>query len=335
MRYLLSILTILAIIGSVWYNKGLTGKHYASVDKLNTKLEELQVTTEPKIARMNKRLDELFTAVDQENVDYQNKLAVIEARLDAAQRQQEGKARRALAHRALSAQEWKATLETFGARRVEIAQLLTKSRRQISDNNQKLAAIIKQDTEDMARREDSMRSSARSSLSSGRAGGRATSYALIEAREAMEKKHRNMTKAVGLQNGKLMESIQKMEDELVQMDRAEEDFMKSNSPHNKNYDPSGSKITPIKPAHPDILNLQNQHKTALVKLQRDIDAIQDAKLASHKKLERERKEINKQKMELQNTYQENLRTAQFTGYGAIGILAVLTLISFSFTNRYD
>lgn len=334
MRYLLSILTILAIIGSVWYNKGLTSEHHAAIDKLNVKLEEIQTTTEPKIAKADKQLNELFTAVDLEKVDYENKLAVIESRLGAAQKQQEGKAKRAIVHRKLSAQEWKATLEAFGTRREEIAKLLIKNRRQISDNNQKLASIIKRDTDDMAEREDSMRRSARSSLSSGRAGGRATSYAIIEAKEAMEKKHRNMAKAVALQNGNLMDSIQKMEGELVRMDRAEEEFMKANSPHNKNYDPSGSQLTPIKPAHPDILNLQNEHKKALVKLQRDIDALQEAKHVFHEKLVRERKEIDKQKMGLQNVYQERLRNAQFTGYGAIGILAVLTLISFSFTHRY-
>lgn len=136
----------------------------------------------------------------------------------------------------------------------------------------------------MAEREDSMRRSARSSLSSGRAGGRATSYAIIEAKEAMEKKHRNMAKAVALQNGNLMDSIQKMEGELVRMDRAEEEFMKANSPHNKNYDPSGSQLTPIKPAHPDILNLQNEHKKALVKLQRDIDPFRRQNMFSTRSL---------------------------------------------------
>lgn len=70
-------------------------------------------------------------------------------------------------------------------------------------------------------------------MASGRAGGRGTSYAIIEAKEAMEKKHRNMNKAVALQNRKLMESIDTMEKELVQMDRAEEKFMQLNSPHNK------------------------------------------------------------------------------------------------------
>ena len=78
-----------------------------------------------------------------------------------------------------------------------------------------------------------MRSAARASMASGRAGGRGTSYAIIEAKEAMEKKHRNMNKAVALQNRKLMESIDTMEKELVQMDRAEEKFMQLNSPHNK------------------------------------------------------------------------------------------------------
>lgn len=91
MRYLLSILTILAIIGSVWYNKGLTSEHHAAIDKLNIKLEEIQTTTEPKIAKADKQLNELFTAVDLEKADYENKLAFIESRLGAAQKQQEGR----------------------------------------------------------------------------------------------------------------------------------------------------------------------------------------------------------------------------------------------------
>lgn len=117
-----------------------------------------------------------------------------------------------------------------------------------------------------------MRSAARASMASGRAGGRGTSYAIIEAKEAMEKKHRNMNKAVALQNRKLMESIDTMEKELVQMDRAEEKFMQLNSPHNKpvahleHSEEFVAKVPVGEKAHQDLLKLHEEHKLSVKKL---------------------------------------------------------------------
>ena len=185
-----------------------------------------------------------------------------------------------------------------------------------------------------------MRSAARASMASGRAGGRGTSYAIIEAKEAMEKKHRNMNKAVALQNRKLMESIDTMEKELVQMDRAEEKFMQLNSPHNKpvahleHSEEFMEKVPVGEKAHQDLLKLHEEHKLSVKKLQNTINDLLDAKNSLETRLSDVRRDINKQKMDIQDKHQQRLRNAQFTGYAIIGILAILTLISFSFTNRY-
>lgn len=165
----------------------------------------------------------------------------------------------AIAKRKLTAEEWKTTLATFKTRRAEIAKLLKEHREQIASNNQKLADKISEDRNNIAKREDEMRRQASDRLAWGKAGGRGTSYAIIEAKEAMIKKHRSLTRAVNLQNQKLMESISNMENELVQMDRAEEAFMDKNSPHNKpinaNLDDSKEFVAEIDDADPELKNL--------------------------------------------------------------------------------
>ena len=185
-----------------------------------------------------------------------------------------------------------------------------------------------------------MKSAARASMASGRAGGRGTSYAIIEAKENMEKKHKDMTKAVALQNRTLMESIDTMEKELVQMDRAEEKFMQSNSPHNKpvthleHSEEFVAKVPVEEKAHQDILKLHEEYKLSVKKLQNTINNFQETKKSLETRLSDGRRDINKQKMDNADKHQQRLRNAQFTGYAIIGILAVLTLISFSITNRY-
>lgn len=355
MRYLLSILTILAIIGTVWYNNHLTAQHEQNVNELNSQLEKLQLTTEPKINNLERKLKETYDTLDLEEETFRNKRDALETILKQTQAQQERTAQQnaeralrrkkaavetALANRELTAKEWEVTLATFKTRRAEIAKLLDKNKQQITLNNQKLADIIKRDTEDIARREDAMKSAARASMASGRAGGRGTSYAIIEAKENMEKKHKDMTKAVALQNRTLMESIDTMEKELVQMDRAEEKFMQSNSPHNKpvthleHSEEFVAKVPVEEKAHQDILKLHEEYKLSVKKLQNTINNFQETKKSLETRLSDGRRDINKQKMDNADKHQQRLRNAQFTGYAIIGILAVLTLISFSITNRY-
>lgn len=355
MRYLLSILTILAIIGTVWYNNHLTAQHDQSVTALNSQLEKLQLTTEPKINNLEGKLKDTYDTLDLEEETFRNKRDALETIIAQTQAQQERTAQQnaerslrrkkaavqiAVANRELSAKEWEVTLATFKTRRAEIAKLLDKNKQQITLNNQKLAEIIKRDTEDIARREDAMRSAARASMASGRAGGRGTSYAIIEAKEAMQKKHGNMTKAVTLQNKKLMDSIDTMEKELVQMDRAEERFMQSNSPHNKpttNLEHSEefvAKMPAGEKSAQDLLKLHEEHKLTVKKIQRTINDLLETKSSLESRFNDTRRDINKQKMDIQDKHQQKLRNTQFTGYAIIGILAVLTLISFSFTNRY-
>lgn len=334
MKYLLAILTICAIIGSVWYPKNLQAQYDTEIDVLDARLKTVQAMQGEKITRLDNRLEEQYHAVDLEKADYHGKLQVIQTRLNATQERKAQARQIALSHRALSAKEWEATLATFQKRRQEIALQLEQNRRQITSNNVKLADIIQKDTEAIASREDSIRRSARASMNSGRAGGRATSYAIIDAKEAMQKKHKDMTAAVGIQNKRVMESIQTMENELVQMDRAEEEFMNVNSPHKKNYGPAIGRDEFGKAAHPDILKLQNEHKAALQRIQRDIDGAQQDRSALVQNLSDTLRSIGKQRVELTGKNQDRLQNARFTGYAAIGILAVLTLLSFVFSNRY-
>lgn len=335
MRYLLFILTILAIIGTVWYNNHLTAQHDQNVNDLNSQLEKLQLTTEPKINNLKRKLKETYETLDLEEETFRDKMDALERtaqqNAERSLRRKKAAVQAALVNRELTAKEWEVTLATFKTRRAEIAKLLVKNKQQITINNQNLAEIIKRDTEDIARREEAIRSAARAAMASGRAGGRGTSYAIIEAKEAMEKKHRNMTKAVSLQNKKLMESIDTMERELVQMDREEEKFMKSNSPHNKpveHLEHSKEFLAEVP------VGEHEKHKLSIKKLQDRINNLLEAKKSLETRFSDDRRNISKQKMELSDKHHQKLRTSQFTGYAIIGILAVLTLISFSFTNRY-
>lgn len=73
MRYLLSILTILAIIGTVWYNNHLTVQHDQNVNELNSQLEKLQLTTEPKINNLERKIKESYDTLDLEEETFRNK----------------------------------------------------------------------------------------------------------------------------------------------------------------------------------------------------------------------------------------------------------------------
>lgn len=348
MRYLLSILTILAIIVTVWYTKHLSAQHEQTITSLNAQLETVQSLAEPKINKMDSLLKEAYDTLDLEETTFRNKLDTLTRSITEEFNQQERTAhqnadrvlRHTLANRELTAKEWETTLGTFKSRREEIAKLLTQNNQQIVANNQKLADIIKQDTTDIANREDTMRRSARAAVSSGKAGGRATSYAIIDAKEAMEKKHRNMTRAVAAQNKKLTESIELMEEELVQMDRTEEKFMESNSPHNKQAAQRAAakkivaKVDSRVETHPDIIKIQDAHKLTIKDMQRNIDTFQENKRLLARNLREKRSDLLKQKTALREKYKTTLQNAQFTGYASIGILAVLTLIAFACTKRY-
>ncbi|WP_423232397.1 hypothetical protein PVA48_06150 [Akkermansia sp. JRP_AM1] len=229
-------MTILSIIGAVWYNNKLETSQQRESESLVAEYEKAEETTQQKIDKLDKEMNEASTAIDLEEDIYQKKILALQdkRKLEAETSQQnaERALRRkkaaleaALVKRKLNAEEWKATLATFKTRRAEIAKLLKENREQIASNNQKLADKISEDRNDMAKREDEMRRQASYNLTYEKKSGRGTTYAIIEAKEAMVKKHQSMTRAVNLQNQRLMASISDMENELVQMDRAEESFM--------------------------------------------------------------------------------------------------------------
>ena len=124
MRYLLSILTILAIIGTVWYNNHLTVQHDQNVNELNSQLEKLQLTTEPKINNLERKIKESYDTLDLEEETFRNKRDALETILKQTQAQQERTAQQnaeralrrkkaavetALANRELTAKEWEVT----------------------------------------------------------------------------------------------------------------------------------------------------------------------------------------------------------------------------------
>ena len=85
MRYLLSILTILAIIGTVWYNNHLTVQHDQNVNELNSQLEKLQLTTEPKINNLERKIKESYDTLDLEEETFRNKRDALETILKQTQ----------------------------------------------------------------------------------------------------------------------------------------------------------------------------------------------------------------------------------------------------------
>ena len=128
MRYLLSILTILAIIGTVWYNNHLTVQHDQNVNELNSQLEKLQLTTEPKINNLERKIKESYDTLDLEEETFRNKRDALETILkqrtaqqnaERALRRKKAAVETALANRELTAKEWEVTLATFKTRRAE------------------------------------------------------------------------------------------------------------------------------------------------------------------------------------------------------------------------
>ncbi|MFR7428750.1 MAG: hypothetical protein ACLUXT_00445 [Akkermansia muciniphila] len=218
---------------------------------------------------------------------------------------------------------------------MEIAKLL-KEHRERASNNQKLADKISEDRNNIAKREDEMRRQASVRLASGRAGGRGTSYAIIEAKEAMIKRHQSMTRAVKLQNQNLMESISNMENELVQMDRAEEAFMDKNSPHNSTgLDYSKEFVAEIDDADPELKKLADSHKKMLEELQDSLDAAGEKKDKLLRNWEKKRQNFSRTKTELNKKHHSAQNNAQFTGYAIIAIFALLSFLSFCFSNKYE
>ena len=112
MRYLLSILTILAIIGTVWYNNHLTVQHDQNVNELNSQLEKLQLTTEPKINNLERKLKESYDTLDLEEETFRNKRDALETILKQTQAQQERTAQQN-AERALPVSYTHLTLPTI------------------------------------------------------------------------------------------------------------------------------------------------------------------------------------------------------------------------------
>ena len=293
-------MTIMSIIGSVWYNNKLETQQELESESLAAEYEKAEEKVLKLTDKLDREINEMSNAINLEEDIYQKKDISFTKGKGKGSSNKPAKCRKistkkkkaaleaAIAKRKLTAEEWKTTLATFKTRRAEIAKLLKEHREQIASNNQKLADKISEDRNNIAKREDEMRRQASDRLAWGKAGGRGTSYAIIEAKEAMIKKHRSLTRAVNLQNQKLMESISNMENELVQMDRAEEAFMDKNSPHNKpinaNLDDSKEFVAEIDDADPELKKLADSHKKTLEELQNSFDEAEEKKSQTYKEL---------------------------------------------------
>ena len=347
MRFLLLTMTIMSIIGSVWYNNKLETQQELESESLAAEYEKAEEKVLKLTDKLDREINEMSNAINLEEDIYQKKISALqkerEREAQINQQNAERSLRRkkaaleaAIAKRKLTAEEWKTTLATFKTRRAEIAKLLKENREQIASNNQKLADKISEDRNNIAKREDEMRRQASDRLAWGKAGGRGTSYAIIEAKEAMIKKHRSLTRAVNLQNQKLMESISNMENELVQMDRAEEAFMDKNSPHNSTgLDYSKEFVAEIDDADPELKKLADSHKKMLEELQDSLDAAGEKKDKLLRNWEKKRQNFSRTKTELNKKHHSAQNNAQFTGYAIIAIFALLSFLSFCFSNRYE
>ena len=350
MRFLLLTMTIMSIIGSVWYNNKLETQQELESESLAAEYEKAEEKVLKLTDKLDREINEMSNAINLEEDIYQKKISALqkerEREAQINQQNAERSLRRkkaaleaAIAKRKLTAEEWKTTLATFKTRRAEIDKLLKEHREQIASNNQKLADKISEERNKIAKREDEMRRQASDRLAWGKAGGRGTSYAIIEAKEAMIKKHRSLTRAVNLQNQKLLESISNMENELVQMDRAEEAFMDKNSPHNKpinaNLDDSKEFVAEIDDADPELKKLADSHKKTLEELQNSFDEAEEKKAKLIRNWEKERQGFSRAKTELIKNHHSAKNNAQFTGYAIIGLFALLSFLSFCFSNRYE
>ena len=333
-------MAILSIIGSVWYNNNLETAQRKESEAFIAEYEQSEEKILKQTDKLDREMNEISNTIYLEEDIYQKKISALqnerERKAQLSQQNAERSLRRKIAKRKLTAEEWKATLATFKTRRSEIAKLLKEHREQIASNNQKLADKISEDRNNIAKREDEMRRQASVRLASGRAGGRGTSYAIIEAKEAMIKRHQSMTRAVKLQNQNLMESISNMENELVQMDRAEEAFMDKNSPHNSTgLDYSKEFVAEIDDADPELKKLADSHKKTLEELQNSFDEAEEKKAKLIRNWEKERQGFSRAKTELIKNHHSAKNNAQFTGYAIIGLFALLSFLSFCFSNRYE
>lgn len=333
-------MAILSIIGSVWYNNNLETAQRKESEACIAEYEQSEEKILKQTDKLDKEMNEISNTIYLEEDIYQKKISALqnerEREAQLSQQNAERSLRRKIAKRKLTAEEWKATLATFKTRRAEIAKLLKEHREQIASNNQKLADKISEDRNNIAKREDEMRRQASVRLASGRAGGRGTSYAIIEAKEAMIKRHQSMTRAVKQQNQKLMESISNMENELVQMDRAEESFMDKNSPHNNTgLDYSKEFVAEIDDADPELKKLTDSHKKMLEELQNSLDAAGEKKDKLIRNWEKKRQNFSRTKTELNKKHHSAKNNAQFTGYAIIAIFALLSFLSFCFSNKYE
>ena len=75
----------LAIIGTVWYNNHLTVQHDQNVNELNSQLEKLQLTTEPKINNLERKIKESYDTLDLEEETFRNKRDALETILKQTQ----------------------------------------------------------------------------------------------------------------------------------------------------------------------------------------------------------------------------------------------------------
>lgn len=353
MRYLFILLTITSIIVSTWYTKDLKLTQERVLNETKLEHEKEGATYETKYTQLNTRLTTAYDDLKLEKEDYDNKISTVQERIKLQLEQERQKTNQnkeraerdmrrkqiVLAHRNLSAKEWEITLATFKKRRKEIAQIIEKNREQITINTTKLSAIIAADRKEIGEREDATRRAAQNAMAIGRAGGRGTSYAIIETKEAMEKKHQNLTRAVTKQNQKLNHSIQALEEELVRMDKEEENFMNSNSPHQKRYDlPIKEKeinSTPIVPVDGEIIKLQNLHKRNVNRIQNSINFLESERQNLYRKWNDFKRITGKERTELREKQRRDLQNATFTGYAAIGLFSILSLFSFALYHRLE
>lgn len=74
MRFLLLTVTILSIIGAVWYNNKLETSQQRESESLVAEYEKAEETTQQKIDKLDKEMNEASTAIDLEEDIYQKKI---------------------------------------------------------------------------------------------------------------------------------------------------------------------------------------------------------------------------------------------------------------------
>lgn len=78
MRFLLLTVTILSIIGAVWYNNKLETSQQRESESLVAEYEKAEETTQQKIDKLDKEMNEASTAIDLEEDIYQKKILALQ-----------------------------------------------------------------------------------------------------------------------------------------------------------------------------------------------------------------------------------------------------------------